>query len=437
MLLAFFACTAPQTIGGDRDSTGGSDADALPGDTAGDDTASVPWTPPEYDPDALPDGVPHVEITLDAAAIARLDADPYHAADEPGTFTDGDGVVHPVQLNYRGAYQLQNVIYAYNLRNWKVKFAAGDEHEGHRVWNFNYEPHLRQQLAYELLRFAGVAVPSARHVVLEVNGRPAGTYLQYEDPDNKTWLAEQFGDDDGDLYKGAYDLPGEPQCFADLTWLGPDDADYACHYLKHTNDNVPPDDMAVLRTFITALNDTPDADFSAWSAANVDVDRLLSSLVVTNFAAQWDSYPQRPKNYWLYQDVHAGRMVYIPWDLDNTFSADVDGSYNQMGTTASVLYDLETHDYQAPNEGEGTERPLARRVIARPELRAAYLDRYRELSTSLLTDGWLEDRIERLTAQLEPELSRTDKDRLQADNAAVLRFVHARTRFVADELSGL
>ncbi|GDX79909.1 hypothetical protein LBMAG42_17200 [Deltaproteobacteria bacterium] len=441
LLVLLLACSpANPSPGRALDSAGEGTAEPLPGDSAADndhDTAAEPWTLPTYDASALPDGVPVVEITLTAAAMSRLDADPFHAADEAGSFTDGEGVVHDVWLNYRGAYQLQGVIAYYDLRNWKVKFAEGDEYSGHRVWNFNYEPHLRAQLAYELLRFAGVAVPSARHVSLRVNGALAGTYLQYEDPDNKSWLAEQFGDDDGDLYKGAYDLPGEPQCFADLTWLGPEDADYACHYAKHTNDNVAPDDFAVLRAFVTALNDTPDADFPAWAEANIDVDRLLTSLAITNFVAQWDSYPQRPKNYWLYQDVRAARMVLIPWDLDNTFSPNVDGSYNQMGTTASVLYDLEANDYEAPNEGEGTERPLARRVIAQPEYRAAYLDRYRELTTTLLTDDWLDDRVQRLSAQLEPELSRTDAGRLESANAEVERFVHARTAFVREELAGL
>lgn len=436
------ACTQTQRIGtapgAAVDDTSDQGPEALPGDTAAaGDTAELPWEAPTHDADALPSGVPTVEITIGVGAMAKLDANPFHADDEAGWFTDGDGVVREVFLNYRGAYQLQSVMSYYDLRNWKVKFAEGDEYQGHRVWNFNYEPHFRQQLGYDLLRFAGVAVPSTQHVMLVVNGEPVGTYLQYEDPDNKTWLWQQFGDDGGDLYKGAYDLPGEPQCFADLTWLGSEDADYLCHYAKHTNDNVAPNDMVVLRAFITQLNDTTDDEFAAWAEVNIDIDRLLSYVVVTNFVAQWDSYPQRPKNYWLYQNPKAANMVLVPWDLDNTFSADVDCCYNQMGATASVFYDLLANDYEAPNEGEGTERPLVRRVIAQPAFRAVYVARYRELSETLLNDTWLDDRRERLTAQLDPELSRTDRQRLEAANAAMERFVHARTAFVADELSGL
>lgn len=449
-LLLALGCAAPVTSAGPADpiQRDSADRDTARGDTARGDTAAgdtgaleeVPgseWSAPVYDPYALPDGVRTVDIEIDAEAMARLDADPFHAPDERGVFVDDDGVRHEVDLSYRGAYALLSVMRSYDLRNWKVKFDADDPYLDRREWNFNYEPHLRQKLAYDLLRFAGVAVPEAEHVVLRLNGVYQGVYLQYADPDNKAWLYDSFGDDDGDLYKAAYDLPYEPQCFADLTWLGDEDSAYACHYTKKTNDEEAPDDVAVLRAFLDDLNHLPDDEFAAWVEGAVDVESLLSYLAVSNFIAQWDSYPQRPKNYWLYEDRHAGRMAFIPWDLDNTFSPSIDGTYNKMGATAPVLYNLVESDYAPVHAEEGTERPLVRRLFAREEVQEAYLARYAVLSESILSQAYLDDRLTALHEIVGPYASATDQGRMASAREDMRTFLSLRAARVAEELEAM
>lgn len=412
-------------------------ADPTPTETGETGEAADDWAPPEVDPYDLPDGARTVDIEIDPAAMARLDADPYHADDERGTFTDDDGVVHEVDLHYRGAYALASVMAYYDLRNWKVKFDSDDPYLDRREWNFNYEPHFRAQLAFDLLRFAGVAVPEAEHVVLKVNGEYQGVYLQYSDPDNKAWLSDWFGDDDGDLYKAAYDLPGEPQCFADLTWLGDSDADYVCHYTKKTNDDEAPEDVAALRAFLDDLNHLSDDEFADWAGTAVNVDSLISYLVVSNFMANWDSYPQRPKNYWIYEDRRSARMVFVPWDLDGTFNPSVDGTYNKMGTTASVLYNLSSSDYAPVHENEGTERPLVRRLFAVEGVQETYLARYAELSETILSEAYLSDRLSALEDQLEPYASSTDQGRMASEESSVRMFIAQRTANVATELDAL
>ena len=422
----------------DGDDTGGAGGeDSAAEDDEAEDLPDYNWEPEVADPTELPDGVRTVNIEIDAAAMDRLDADPYHAPDERGVFVDEDGVEHEVDLCYRGAYALLSVMTYYDLRNWKVKFDADDPYMDRREWNFNYEPHFRAQMAYDLFRFAGVAVPKAEHVVLQVNGVYAGVYLQYEDPDNKSWLQDRFGNNDGDLYKAAYDLPGETQCFGDLTWLGDSDDDYVCHYTKMTNDEDAPEDVAVLRAFLDDLNHLSDEEFMAWAEDAIDIDRLLSYLVVSNFIANWDSYPQRPKNYWLYEDQLAGRVVYIPWDLDGTFSPSIDSTYNKMGTTAPVLYNLIESDYAPVHSSEGRERPLVRRLFANDEVVEAYLDRYRELSETILSKDYLDDRLTSLGDMLEPEASSTDRTRMSSAEGSMRTFITQRTTRVESELAGM
>ncbi len=393
------------------------------------------WEPPVYDPATLPEDVPRVNIVIEPDALARLDADPFHAPDERGLFIDGDGVQHEVDVSYRGAYALLSVMTYYDLRNWKLEFDGDDRYLGRREWNFNYEPHLQQKLAYDLLRFAGVAVPGAQHVILELNGEYQGLYLQYEDPDNARWLHDQLGDDEGDLYKAAYDLPYETQYFADLTVLGDRDEDYLLHYNKKMGGDR--DDYAVLRGFVEELNTVDEGAFPGWLEAHVDMERFRSYLVVSNFMANWDSYPTRPKNYWLYEDRRAGRMVYIPWDLDATFGPHPDGTYNQMGATGSVLFNLLRQDYTPPHHTEGWERPLVFRAMALEEQHQAYVERYRELSEGILSAEYLLDRIESLSALVEPESSPQDRDRFHAYQQQIRSFVEQRCAHVEAELAGL
>jgi hypothetical protein len=443
MRLLPLLCLLLIACGGDPSGTTLDDDDAvhvLDDDDDGAPLEHVPdaWQPPEYDPYALPSDVPTLNIELDAAAMQRLDEDPFAAPDERGVFVDEHGVAHEVDLNYRGAYALLNVMNGYGLRNWKVKFDADDPYLGRREWNLNYEPHFIQKLAMDLMRFAGVPVPGSQHVILELNGEYQGIYLRYEDPDDKRWLWDQFGHDDGDLYKAAFDIPYEPQCFADLTVLGDADEDYFCHYSKKTNNTVAPDDYAVLRTFIAELDELPEDELATWFAARFDLETFRSYLVVSNFIANWDAYPQRPKNFWLYEDLRADRMAFVPWDLDLAFNPYADSTYNQMGTSASVLFNLAHADYYPPpHEDEGTERPLVRRMIVLDGQQDAYLERYRELSATILTAQYLEDRLSALTDLVLPHVSATDRERIEANEGSLRLFIQQRTAAVEAELDAL
>jgi len=288
-----------------------------------------------------------------------------------------------------------------------------------------------------------------------VNGKAQGIYLEYEDPDSKDWLWDMFGDKKGDLYKAATDVPaseGQPEqkYFAETTYLGADDAAYLKHYNKKTNNDeaTAATDFSVLRKFLDKLNALPDADLGAWLQTNFEIDRFLSYLVVSNFITNWDSFPQRPKNYWLYEVRREGKFAFIPWDIDNTFQQTT-SIFNKMGTKASVLYDLLKLDYTPYHTEEGTQRPLAWRVCAQPQFKSAYLARYRELLGSILSKAYLTARIDALAALVQPVLTDTSTSQggptgpstERSDFTAAVDdmrgFVSARITTVTQELSSI
>jgi spore coat protein H len=321
-------------------------------------------------------------------------------------------------------------------RNWKVKFSKEQMYRSRREWNLNYEPHLRQKLTYDLMKFAGVRCAEARHVLLLVNGEPHGLYLEYEDPDSKDFLEDRFGDRSGDLYKAATDLPGQTPYFATTEYLGDLDEDYFFHWQKKTNNDLLPDDYSKLRAFLGALNGTADADMEAFLSANFDVEKFIRFLAVGNFVSHWDGLPQRPKNYWLYNVPAAGRWVFIPWDLDATFEVETYG-LNPMGTGASVFYQLDAHQGYQMSRGEGTERPLVRRMLRIPAIRARYVQNYKAALGSYLSESYLLARIDALESLLEEHASSGDRETLNESSDTMRHFVSERFERVSEELSGL
>lgn len=412
------------------------DAPVTPSDTPAPRGGIEPAAVSEVSP--LPSELPRYELDLSSDASASLEAAPWDAEDVAGSFVDGDRS-YSVELNYRGAYALFNLVNSGSkTRNWKVKFPKDTPFLGRREWNFNREAHLRHKLAYDLMRAAGVRVPSAEYMLLTVNGEDQGMYLRYEDPDNKAWVEAQFGSDTGDLFKAAYDVPNEPKRFALLTVLGTSDEDYFLHYNKKLNNNdAARTDFGNLRQFINGLNDTPEDAFATWLPAHFDVDGFTSYLVVANFISNWDSYPQRPKNYWLYQGPFSGRWFYVPWDMDATFQTHPNG-LAPMGPEASVFHSFDRFEPEEPNsDEEGTERPLVRRMFEEPQFRDAYVRRYLELTESVLNEEFVGERITRLTELCQAHVSETDFAEVSSQNEDIREYITRRSASVARQLDEL
>jgi spore coat protein CotH len=415
-------------FGGDP-SNDASDEPNDPSDDPGDEPS---------DADPAPKGIPTIQIEVSDADLAMLEADPFHADDVNGVFVDGTGTRYEgVDVSFRGAYALQNLINQGDRRNWKVKFKRAQRYRGRREWNLNYEPHFRQKLAYDLMELAGVKLTGARHVLLAVNGKPHGLYLEYEDPDDLDWLRDSFSDGTGDLYKAAYDLPdaADQRAFAELTYLGANDSDYLLHYNKKTNkDGALETDYSSIREFIYGLNSTPAEKIPAWLDERIEVAELLSYLVVTNFVSHWDGYPHRPKNFWMYENPASGKWSLIPWDMDATFQTTTFG-LNQMGTTASAFYQFDGYEPYGRDADEGTERPLVRRMMEHAQFREAYVARYKEALATFLRQEALLQHLAELFALAQQYASAEDLNQLEWTRAEMERFIQQRWNHVNQELA--
>jgi spore coat protein CotH len=356
----------------------------------------------------FPQTLPRVEITIAQDSIDVLEAAPFADIDVHGDFTAEDTTrFNNVAIHYRGAYHLWELIEDPDIiqRNWKIKFPKDNRYRNRREWNFNYESHLRQKLTYDIFERAGVAAPSARHVILQVNGVRHGLFLEYEDPDNKDWLRDKFGDQSGDLFKAGFDMPDTPSYFALLTDLGDSSSNYYLHYDKKTNnDSIDSLDYSSLIKFIKTINYSPQESFPDSIKKHFNVQSFLRYLVIANFINHWDSYPTRPKNYWLYNNPSDHRWSFIPWDLDLTFQKKITGSVT-LDTTLSVFYQLLAYEPFKGQPNEGTERPLTRRMFQYAEFLNGYISEYRVALDSYLNAPYLLSRVDSLSAAIKQDLT--------------------------------
>ena len=128
--------------------------------------------------------------------------------------------------------------------------------------------------------------------------------------------------------------------------------------------------------------------------------------------------------------------MFIPWDLDATFEVEEYG-LNPMGTDASVFYQLDAHEGYQMSSGEGTERPLVRRMLKVPSIRARYVENYKAALGSYLSESFLLARIDALEALLETKASDGDRESVNESADTMREFVSARFERVSAELSGL
>jgi hypothetical protein len=171
---------------------------------------------------------------------------------------------------------------------------------------------LRTYLSQHLLRTAGLAAARTSYVKLYINNAYKGLYVNVEHLDDEFLDLRFPGQANGNLWKCNYG--------ADLTWLGTNPAYYAQVYELKTNKDSA--DYSALVHFIDVLNNTPASGFACAIQEVFDVDLFLRNIALEILMGQWDGYAYNKNNYFLYQRESDGKIVFMSYDLDNTFGID-------------------------------------------------------------------------------------------------------------------
>lgn len=280
---------------------------------------------------------------------------------------------------------------------------------------------LHDRLSMLTFRRMGVPAPRQAHVRLFVgSGREfAGVYTISEEV-SKTFLAANFGEDNGYLYefhKQADEVYGFQDPGPNLGWFVP-----RFEPKTHETDSVA-NLYIPIRTLIQSINDAPPGDLESALGELFDLNTYITELAVQNFMAQTDGLVGGVgmNNFYLYRFAGKRLSVLIPWDQDNSFNAleEMPPSY---GMSSNVL---------------------AAKIWNDPAYRALYLSKLLQVADSVGgAGGWLETEASREYQQIR-EAAHADpmtpysNEQFDAANAFVLRFARERGDIVRAYISGL
>lgn len=245
----------------------------------------------------------------------------YSNLEHPATFVFvsplGTDTVENVGFRLRG-----NTSRAAPKKSFKISFNTFDADQswmGLKKMNLNGEHNdpsaLRARLAWECLRDVGIPASRSTHVKLYINGSYRGLYSNTEHIDGE-WLEKRFDHAHGNLWKCTY---GANLAFVssnpDAYKFTPGWSDQRVYELK-TNRAL--DDYRSLAEFIDVLNNSPLEELPCSLEAIFDVEAYLKAAAGEVLFGHWDNYIGNKNNYYLYERTTDGRLIYIPYDMDNT-----------------------------------------------------------------------------------------------------------------------
>ncbi len=181
--------------------------------------------------------------------------------------------------------------------------------------NFRDESFLREKIAADLFREAGVASAQTAFYAVSLDYGEGliylGLYTAVEVVDD-TLIETQFSDDSGNVYKPE----GSGATFAAGSFS-------EASFDKETNQEE--DDYSdILALFDILHSDLRQTDPGAWRKALeevFDVDTFLNWLAVNTLIQNWDTYGVMNHNYYLYNNPETGQLVWIPWDNNESFKS--------------------------------------------------------------------------------------------------------------------
>lgn len=260
---------------------------------------------------------------------------------------------------------------------------------------------LRELVAYQTFREAGVDAPRTLPARVFVNGEPRGLFIAVEEVDGRYTRAHYPSGPDGNLYKEVWPNATTP------------DAEFVA--ALRTNEEVA--DVSDMRGFAAAVTRAASGDFGAELAPFVELEALLRYIAVDRAILNWDGImafytPRSPHNfYWYHDDGPAPRFHLIPWDLDDTFwPFDPYMAPEQWVTTAPVPdfnerpLDCEPRPIWEPEGPEGLTPPLCDALLA--GLAGGHWERFaqlgRELLSGSLSEASLLSRVEHWRERIQP-----------------------------------
>jgi spore coat protein H len=245
--------------------------------------------------------LPVYELSVEAADLAFLNADPWTEMYVPATFSF-EGQDHAVEVRYRGGLTSREA----PKKSWKVRWPDAQLFQGQQRLNLNAEFNdgslLKEKFCYDMFQDMGVDGPQATLVHLRLNDEYMGLFTQVEQVD-EYFLLRTGRPAGSSIYKvepvGDFSLHEDP-------------ADYAEIYQKQTNLGSGYGELIAL---LELVNNTPDDQFPQALAQVFEIGAYLDYYATVILVANTDV---AVKDYYLIRNPETGRWEVLPWDNGST-----------------------------------------------------------------------------------------------------------------------
>lgn len=247
------------------------------------------------------DAVRAIGLELSDQAISSLRDQP--RVNVPGALLYRGRRFAPVGVHLKGQNSFQPIDEKPSFRIELDAFVDGGEMLGLDDLTFNNmtsDPTmLHERMAYRAARLAGVPASRAGYAFITLNGEPYGLYADVEHVEGRM-LARWYGDPGGSLYEAT-------------------DVDFTAALVPLYQHESGPDDRAALYRLADALT-LPAADALAAAAGTVDMEEFVRHWAAMAVIGQFDSFPFTYDDYFVYQDPGDGRLEFLPWGMDESFT---------------------------------------------------------------------------------------------------------------------
>ncbi|WP_129728211.1 CotH kinase family protein [Ectobacillus funiculus] len=356
--------------------------------------------------------LPSYDLFIHPMHLVELRRDVWSDEPVPGKLTH-EKKKYNIEIVYRGSHIREFEKRSYHIVFYKPRTFYG-VNEIHINSEFKDVSLIRNKLSLDFFQDIGTLSPKSQHVLLTINGKFHGVYLQLESVDEQ-FLRHRH------LPKGCIHYAVDDDAnFSLLSDLDQDVKESLSAGFELKCGDAQSEGHLI--DFMYKVNTISRADYEKEIVKYVDVDNYLKWLVGIVCTQNFDGFVH---NYALYRNSETGLFYIIPWDYDATWGRDIQGRVLE-------------HDY-IRIQGYNT---LSARLLDVPAFRKQYAALMRRVLDEQFTTAYMKPKVEQLHALLRPYVQKDPymKDRIDTfdqEQGVILQYIENRNRFLRERLTEL
>ncbi|WML44108.1 CotH kinase family protein [Neobacillus sp. PS3-40] len=315
-----------------------------------------------------------------------------------------------VDVNYRGSH-----IRNYRKKSYEISFFKPTKYKGSKIIHLNAEYRdpslLRNKLSFDFFSEIGNLSPYSRHVLLNLNGKTEGVYLEIESVDEQ--FIERRKLPNGAIF---YAVDGDAN-FSLISDL--DKETKKSLELGYERKYGTANDDIFLQELIFKINTIPRADFEKEIPNYLNVEQYFRWMAGVILTQNYDGFVH---NYSLYRNSVTRQFEIIPWDYDATWGRDVNGKVME--------------ENYVPIQGYNT---LTARLLDVANFRKIYKELLCKIMDHQFTVEYMQPKIESMHQLVRPYVlldpyKKEKIDQFDIEPSNICSFIESRKRFLKGSL---